>query len=73
MTHPRDSDRSPAERVEDIPRTLQALRQAVREALQRHKREGNPVAVWRDERVVWIAPEDIPDPLEEPPEALPRP
>lgn len=59
VTHP--TELTPAERVEDIPRILGALRQAVREALQRHKRDGNPVAVWRNERVEWIQPEDIPD------------
>lgn len=66
MTSTERSGRPPAERVDDIPRILQAMRQAVREALQRHKREGNPVAVWRGERVVWIAPEDIPDEIEDP-------
>lgn len=39
---------------------LEAMRLAVREALALHKQAGNPVAVWRDGRVVWIAPEDIP-------------
>ena len=52
--------RSPAERVEDVPSILRALRQAVREALLDHKRAGNPVAVWRDGRVAWIQPQDIP-------------
>ena len=32
----------------------------LRAALLDHKRAGNPVAVWRDGQVVWIAPEDIP-------------
>lgn len=58
---PRDG-LAPADRVDDIPRTLRALRQAVQEALQRHKRDGNPVAVWRNGRVEWIQPEDIPAP-----------
>ena len=40
---------------------LRAMQQAVREALWRHKLAGNPVAVWSDERVVWIQPQDIPD------------
>jgi hypothetical protein len=31
----------------------------VREALRRHKQAGNPIAVWQDDQVVWIAPEDI--------------
>ena len=36
-----------------------ALARAVRQALLQHKRMGNPVAVWRDGKVVWIAPEEI--------------
>jgi hypothetical protein len=55
-----DSELTPAERVDDIPRILRALRESVQEALRRHKRDGNPVAVWRNGRVEWIAPEDIP-------------
>jgi hypothetical protein len=37
----------------------EALRRAVREALLRHKKLGNPIAVWEDSRVVWIPPEEI--------------
>jgi hypothetical protein len=48
------------ERVRDIRLIEQALARAVREALQRHKQAGNPVAVWRDGRTVWVAPDDIP-------------
>ena len=54
------SDRPPSERVRDIKLIEQALRRAVREALLRHKQAGNPIAVWQDGGVVWIAPEDIP-------------
>jgi hypothetical protein len=53
---------TPAERVDDIPRILRALREAVQEALQRHKLAGNPVAIWKDGRVEWVRPEDIPAP-----------
>jgi hypothetical protein len=49
-----------SERLEDVQLIQQALARAVREALQRHKQAGNPIAVWRDGRVVWIEPEDIP-------------
>jgi len=40
-----------------------ALRRAVRAALERHKRAGNPVAAWKDGRVEWITPEhlDLPE------------
>ena len=57
----------PAERVHDIPRMLRAMQQAVREAIWRHKLAGHPVAVWRDGRVVWIQPEDIPESFAPPP------
>jgi hypothetical protein len=53
---------TPADRVDDIPRTLRALREAVRDALRQHKLAGHPVVVWRNGRVVWIQPEDIPVP-----------
>jgi hypothetical protein len=33
---------------------------AVRQALRRHKRLGNPIASWRDGKVVIIPPEEIP-------------
>jgi hypothetical protein len=38
----------------------EALRRAVREALLRHKKLGNPIAVWRDGKVVIVPPEEIP-------------
>lgn len=43
-----------------MPAMLEAMRLAVREALQQHKRAGNPIAIWQDGQVVWLAPEDIP-------------
>ena len=51
---------TPAERVGDLDRIEWALRAAVRDALQRHKRDGDPVAVWREGRVVWLPPDEIP-------------
>ena len=38
-----------------------AVREAAHEALRHHKRAGNPVAAWRNGKVVWIQPKDIPD------------
>jgi hypothetical protein len=49
-----------SERVNDLTRILDAMRAGVSEALARHKFAGNPVAAWKDGRVVWIQPEDIP-------------
>jgi hypothetical protein len=59
MTIAKDS-RPPFERVLDVARIQESLALAVQEALAEHKRAGNPVAVWRNERVEWIRPEDIP-------------
>ena len=58
----------PAERPSDLDRIEQAIRAAVRDALLRHKRDGDPVAVWREGRVAWLQPDDIPvsqEPLKE--------
>ena len=67
MTDNPSASLPPAERLNDHSRILDALRQAVREALLNHKRAGNPVASWKDGKVVLIQPEDIPveDPLDD--------
>jgi len=62
MTEPFDPDVPPSERIYDVARITAALQQAVREALWQHKRDGLPVAIWRDGRVVWVPPEEIPGP-----------
>jgi len=38
---------------------LQAVSEAVQDAVQRHKRMGLPLAVWKDGAVVWVAPEEL--------------
>jgi hypothetical protein len=60
MTDSPNASLPPAERINDHSRILDALRQAVREALLRHKLAGNPVAVWQNERVVWVPADEIP-------------
>jgi hypothetical protein len=55
-----NSDPTPAERAGDLERIERALRAAVRDALLRHKRDGDPVAVWREGRVVWLQANEIP-------------
>jgi len=37
-----------------------ALQKAVKEALLKHKQAGNPIAIWKDGKAVWLAPEEIP-------------
>jgi len=57
----------------DILRTLQegglveqALRDAARQAILEHKKEGLPLAMWRDGKVVWVPAEDLEAQLDEP-------
>jgi len=48
--------------LKDIPleiRAEMALKEAVADAMARHKQTGNPIAVWRDGKAVWIPPEEI--------------
>lgn len=53
--------RKKAEKKPDIDRIFEegveidrAFDRAVREALLMHKRAGNPIAVWKNGKVVWI-------------------
>ena len=45
-----------AEHAEEIGKIMQ---KGVRQALLMHKRLGNPIAVWKDGKVVIIPPEEI--------------
>lgn len=49
-----------SEIFEDKEKITKALSKAVKEALLQHKKAGNPVASWKDGKIVWIQPEDIP-------------
>lgn len=49
----RDFFRQPA-------KVTEALQQGIKDALLRHKQSGNPVCGWKDGKVVWISPENIP-------------
>lgn len=42
-------------------RIVEEAGRAVREAIRDHKRTGHSIAVWQDERVVIIPPEQIED------------
>lgn len=64
MSDSSSSGRPLSERVRDLTLIQNALNRAVRDALQMHKRMGNPVCGWRDGQIVRIQPEDIPTPEE---------
>ncbi|MBI5182484.1 MAG: hypothetical protein HZA06_06200 [Nitrospirae bacterium] len=46
--------------LSDPDNVTQALVQGVREALLKHKQAGNPIVVWRDGKIVWLKPDEIP-------------
>jgi hypothetical protein len=41
-------------------KVTQALARGVHDALLKHKQAGNPIVVWRDGKIVWLKPEEIP-------------
>ena len=49
-----------AELVQDDKLVEEALGRAVDDALRRHKQAGNPVPEWRDGKLHWVAPEEVP-------------
>src|SRR5262249_14690172 len=67
----RETEREPdriSELFADGREIDQALKDAVQEALWRHKRLGNPVVGCRDGKMVWLSPEEIP--VDQPPPPL---
>lgn len=38
----------------DGKQITETLQRAVREAVEMHRRAGNPIAVWKDGKAVWI-------------------
>ena len=45
--------------LKDNDKITQALKKAGKQALLKHKQNGNPIATWQDGKVVWIPPEEI--------------
>ncbi len=55
----RDKHASPMKLSAETKAVEHAMRRAVQHALLTHKRAGNPVAAWKDGRVVLVAAEEI--------------
>ena len=36
-----------------------ALRKAARQAIEEHRKDGRPLAMWRDGKVVWVPAEEL--------------
>ena len=43
----------------DADVVTKAIQAGINAALLKHKQLGNPICVWREGKVVWIAPENI--------------
>jgi hypothetical protein len=53
------SNRLIAETLADNATITAAVNRAAREAILSHVRAGHPVAIWRDEQVVWLEPAEV--------------
>jgi hypothetical protein len=60
---PTKPESEPAADTDDLlqDRIVEAIGDAVQEAIRDHKRAGNPIAEWRDGRVVLVPPDQIED------------
>ncbi len=54
-----EPDRDISEVLADPYVLVEAATEAAREAIQRHKQLGLPLAVWRNGRVVWLTAEEL--------------
>lgn len=43
----------------DEKQITEAMQRAVREAVETHKRAGNPIAVLKDGKAIWIEPKSV--------------
>jgi hypothetical protein len=46
--------------LNDPKRVTQIIQAGIKAALLKHKQAGNPICEWRDNKIVWIQPEQIP-------------
>ncbi len=46
--------------LNDSAKVTMIIQEGIKTALLKHKQAGNPVCEWRDNKVVWILPENIP-------------
>ncbi len=55
-----EQDRSPSRRQSiDWDAITTTMQRAAREAVLSHARAGNPVAAWKDGKVIWVQPDEI--------------
>ena len=54
-----DPPKDVAALLEDDALVGSALQKAARQAIEEHKKEGRPLAMWRDDEVVWVPAEEL--------------
>ena len=47
--------------LESSDRLNNAMQAGIKFALRKHKQAGNPVCIWRNNQIVWISPDEIPE------------
>jgi len=45
--------------INDSEKVRDIIQSGINAALLKHKQAGNPVCEWKNDRVVWVQPEDI--------------
>ena len=45
--------------LQDPQKITKIMQEGINAALLQHKRAGQPICIWQDNKVVWIQPEDI--------------
>lgn len=61
MKDKKKKKRSIEDILSDDEAITRALAEGIQAALRMHKKMGNPVCGWKDGKIVWLKPEDIPD------------
>lgn len=46
--------------LNDPAKVTEIIQSGIKIALMKHKQAGNPVCEWRDNKIVWIPPDQIP-------------
>lgn len=45
--------------LSDPSKVTDIIQSGINDALIKHKQAGNPICEWRDNKIVWISPEEI--------------
>jgi hypothetical protein len=65
MTVKLDPTRDVSTLLEDDNLVGRALERAAHQAIREHRRDGLPLAMWRDGKVVWVPAEELEGEIEE--------